>query len=78
VIFPKNIASAPSGNCRVRQGWLKNVTRRKPEPSVMRSSVRALPRPRPGTDVDDTTRPKIQVSSSSCASRMEDCFVLSR
>ena len=30
----------------------------------MRSSVRALPRPRPGTVVDDTTRPKTHADSS--------------
>ena len=44
---------------------------------MIRSSVRALPLPRPGTDVDDTTRPNTQVDSSTRRSRMDDCFVLS-
>ena len=28
VTLPKNMASEPSGNWRVRHGWLKNVMRR--------------------------------------------------
>ena len=28
VTLPKNVPSEPSGSCRVRHGWLKNVMRR--------------------------------------------------
>jgi hypothetical protein len=39
--------------------------------------VRALPRPRPGTDVEDATRPNTQVCSPTRTSPIAVCFVLS-
>ena len=78
VTLPKNSASEPSGSCRVRHGWLKNVMLQVAR-AVGDAGARCAPCPGRGPGPTSTTRPARTPTPARPArrSRMADCFVLS-